>query len=157
MIIPIQREGGAHSSTFTEVPTGQTKSSSTYTSKKSVRITPKVTEIEMRHPMRQTPLSVSFDTTKDFPTTSSVAKSNWDRDEFSALKVFDESNKRWARDDIEGFLLPSVTSRSLLKDKFDNFTNNMFHEHPIKIETFAAEADKYLVRIIFKSISFTGI
>lgn len=168
MIIPIQREGAVSPSTsnyFTNPTTSKT-SSSTYTSKKSVRITPKITEVEFlprpssqQNHVHQTTVPVSI-------LSSSKSKSS-DFNDLSALNMFESSNKRWIRDDMDDFVLPSLTSPSLLKDKFDSFSNHamtsmsmprpafrqmQMDHHPIKIDTFVTESDKYVVSFSKKKL-----
>jgi len=166
MIIPIEREG-------TTIPILSTnKSSSVRKEKKSVRITPKVTEIEVDYPSsRQKSESRSSNYKNEYSeksswnsngnnSTSSMNNSSIKNggDSFSALKAFEEDNKRWARDDIENFQFPtllsplSLHSQTAMKEKFDSFKDQVmapvvFKDYPAKIETFVAESDKYVLTL----------
>lgn len=161
MIIPIQREGSnsvplSHPTSF--------KTTSAHTSKKSVRITPKITEIEMRPQTR--PVVVQPKQQENFKPVSILSSSkshDWSDMSNSALKMFEASNKRWAAENnVENnFLVPSfnTSTQSLFKDnKFDNFSNRimtpMFQDHPIKIETFVTESDRYVVGSKIKTLPF---
>lgn len=87
---------------------------------------------------------------------SSSKSHDWSDMSNSALKMFEASNKRWAAENnVENnFLVPSfnTSTQSLFKDnKFDNFSNRimtpMFQDHPIKIETFVTESDRYVLTL----------
>jgi len=163
MIIPIQREGDVSPSTsnYFNNPITSKTSSSTYTSKKSVRITPKITEVEILPRPSSRQKDLHHQTVPVSILSSSKSKSS-DFNDLSALNMFESSNKRWAREDMDDFLLPSLTSPSLLRDKFDNFSNQamtsmsmprpafrqmQLDAHPIKIDTFVTEADKYVLTL----------
>jgi len=144
MIIPIQREESALS----------TMKSCLKSSKQS-HTTPIPVSVNSNSSSPVPPLSNS----SLIPTTFDRADDHWK--DISALSIFEPRIKRWRRDDIEDFLLPSLGKRSLLKEKFSDliqpFTTQPFpsfapllsmNEHPIKIETFNVESDKYVVSIL---------
>jgi len=161
MIIPIQREG-ARDFPFPSAPHNNYPTHSTsFSTKKSVRITPKITDVEIlpRQTVKQHQTESHSSQTSTPVPVSILKSSDWTGNQ--ALKRFEDTNKRWARDDIDDFVLPSLLpSRSLLKDRFDNFTSQsmmtpMFsrglafpmQDHPIKIETFATEVDRYVLTL----------
>jgi len=171
MIIPIEREG-------TTIPILSTnKSSSIRKEKKTVRITPKVTEIEVEYPSSSSNSRQSDSRSSNYKkeyseksswnsngnnstsiNNSSSIKNGGDIDSFSALKAFEEDNKRWARDDIENFQFPtllspiSLHSKTAMREKFDSFKDQVmapvvFKDYPTKIDTFVAESDKYVLTL----------
>jgi len=160
MKIPIQREGAASPSFRSELdsPFRESKSSSsTYMEKKSVRITPKVTEVSINYPDKVfRPESNWMPTytkksggTHGFPSSHSAGI-----DEFSALKVFDPKIRRWMRHDLDDIFTSSLngnsnghTNTTALKEKFDDFTGHFMYHHPIKVENFVAEQDQYVLRL----------
>jgi hypothetical protein len=167
MIIPIQREGAISPShhqfnTYSQPSTSKT-SSSTYTSKKFVQITPKITDVEILPRQKFQPESTTNIPVSILSTSkSNKSKFNKQWDDLPALKRFETTSNNWIRDnnnDIMDNSFRDFSSRSLLKEKFDDFTTqhalvaptSMFkkdlHHHPIQIETFVAENDRYVVRI----------
>lgn len=160
MHIPIQRESSeSHTSTYTTPNTTKRVEKSSFSSKKEVRITPKVTEVEIIHPnSRPSRIADSH-----FQTEKKATQNNWSRNgrnsnDVTTLTMFDEtkpfSEPAWVKEEMNKFFTPALSTfpnrSGLMKHRFDDFMQDnmqlgMNRDHPIQIDSFTAEQDKYVV------------